>query len=451
MKKKTEILKNNFGYFILIFLIILSIHQLFNFMNDDITFFSKVLNEQGIPAFIKVRYTTWTSRIIIETMLIIISRNIYIWRITNSLVITLLIYTINKIFFDSNQKKGIYTSFIVFLLYPYYQMSEAGFAATTLNYLWPLTFLLYAFIPFQTIYKNKKLNKKLMPTYVIAFLYACNQEQAACIGLFASAIFLIYCIKNKKSTKYPLTLFLLSIFSIVLIIACPGNSIRKIAEMKNCYPDYINANFLDKIYLGVVSTCSILISNFLLILLFSTLIFTLVILKNNFEKKIKILGIIQFLIISLLSVYRVYTVISCHNILQAYTYGIFYYHPQIGHVFTMTIKNILIFVLCIGITLNYCYLIYKLLNKKSYFSILTLLAGCGTRVLMGFSPTIFASGNRTMIFMYFSILFVTLSLWKQYQKKFSKKQIKIINFIIILFIITNYILTLKAIPLIENI
>ena len=453
MKKNINVTSKKLMYYIVVFFIILLIHQLFHFMNDDITYFSKVLNEYTIQSFVNERYNTWTSRIIIEVVLINITRNIYVWRILNSLVITLLIYTINKIFYNSNQKKYIYISSLIFFLYPYYQMSEAGFAATTLNYLWPLTFLLYAFIPFQNIYKEETINKKLLPTYIIAFLFACNQEQATCVGLFTSIVFLIYCIKskkNKKSMKYPLTLLLISIFSLFMILACPGNAIRRIAEINNCYPDYINANIYDKIFLGVVSTCSILISNFLIIFLLSALIFIITFFKGNFKKTTKISSAIQFIIILLISIYRVYTVFKCKSILDAYKYGIFYYHTEIGHILTFSMKNIFILIVCVGMALNYCYLIYNLLKEKSYFPIVTLLVGCGTRVIMGFSPTIFASGNRTMIFMYFSLLFVILTLWKNYEKFFSTKQKRIIEFVIITFIIANYILTIKAIPLIEN-
>ena len=450
MKKKINTTRKKLLYYFVVFFIILIIHQLFHFMNDDITYFSKILNEYNITDFVSQRYNTWTSRIIIEVVLINITRNIYVWRILNSLVITLLIYTINKIFYNSNQTKYIYISSLIFFLYPYYQMSEAGFAATTLNYLWPLTFLLYALIPFQNIYKEEAINKKLLPTYIIAFLFACNQEQATCVGIFTSIVFLIYCIKNKKSIKYPLILLLISIGSLFVILTCPGNTIRKIAEIKNCYPDYINANILDKIFLGIVSTCSILISNFLIIFLLSSLIFVITFFKGNFKKTTKISSAIQFIIISLISIYIIYTVFTCNSILDAYKYGIFYYHTQIGHVLTFSMKNIFILSLCIGMALNYCYLIYNLLKEKSYFPIVTLLVGCATRVMMGFSPTIFASGNRTMIFMYFSLLFVILSIWKNYEKFFTAKQKRIIQCIIIIFIVANYLLTIKAIPLIEN-
>ena len=330
-------------------------------------------------------------------------------------------------------------------------MAEAGFAATTLNYLWPLAFLLYAFIPFQYIYQNKKLNKKYVLFNILAYIFACNQEQAACIGLSVTLIFLIYCIKNKKNKIYPIILLIISSLSIIFILTCPGNAIRTAIEITNCYPDYINANFFDKVFLSVVSTCSILISNYIVLLIFSILLFLVTKKQKQQSRIISIISFIQLMIITAISIYRTYIVFISSSFLDSYTYGIFYFKTDIGHIFTLSINNILLFSLCIGMVICYCIQLYNIFKEKSYISILILLIGCGSRVMIGFSPTIFESGNRTMIFLYFSLLFIILLLWNKYKKSLYKKKIIIFNTIIIVFIIINYILTFKAIPLIKNI
>ena len=173
--------------------------------------------------------------------------------------------------------------------------------------------------------------------------------------------------------------------------------------------------------------------------------------QKKLKTTIKILSLFQFIIIVTLSIYRVYIFLKSPSILEAYTYGIFYYNTTIGHVFTFDIQKILVFGLCISIVLIYCIILYKLLKKESIFPMLLLLTGCGTRLIMGFSPTIFNSGSRTTIFLYFSLLFILLLLFKKYNKLFSKKELKFFKIIIILFIIINYFLTFKAIPLIKNI
>lgn len=446
---KTKIIKNKYFYLITFFIITLIIHQFFNLMNDDLTFFSKILDKKSILAFTKERYLTWSSRVLIESILIIVSRNVIIWRITNSLVITLLIYSIEKIFFNTNNKNNIIFIIILFMLYPFYQMAEAGFAATTINYLWPLTFLIYSFIPLQNIYNNKTINKKKLPLYLLSYIFACNQEQAVCIGLAVAIISLIYCIKNNKDKKYPIALLIISILSLLFIALCPGNNIRKITEIKNCYPNYTKTTFIDKIFLGIVSTCSILISNFLVIFLFGFLLF-IIIYKQQHKRYIKLIALIQFLIILIISIYRCYIFLKSNSVLEAYTYGIFYYNTSASHPFKFNIINIFIFSFCLTMVFTYCYLLAKIFKDKWLFPVLLLLIGCGTRLLMGFSPTIFDSGSRTTIFLYFSILFLIIMLLKNNKDIFQKKTAYCLYTTMIIFGIINYILTFLAIPLIIN-
>ena len=106
MKKPLlKIINNKYIYFILIFILFLIIHSHFNLMNDDISF-SKILDTTSILDYTKTRYLTWTSRVIIELFLINISRSVIIWRITNCLVILLLIYAIEKLSFEKISLKN---------------------------------------------------------------------------------------------------------------------------------------------------------------------------------------------------------------------------------------------------------------------------------------------------------------------------------------------------------
>lgn len=444
-----KIVGNKYLCLVIFFVIIFLIHQFYDFMNDDI-FFGNILNNYSFSGYLNERYNIWTSRIIIEGVLITVSRNILLWRVLDSLIIILFIYSIEKIFFNTGLVKNYYVIFLLFMLYPFYQMAEAGFAATTVNYLWPFTFLLFSFIPLRYIYDNKKVKIYLWPLFIIGFLYACNQEQAVCIGLVISILSLILFKLKNKNIIYSLVLLVLSLISLIFILLCPGNDLRMIAEIGNCYPDYVNSLFLDKIYLGIVSTCSILINNFIVLFIFSFFLLRSVFYE---EKNLlaRILAIIQFFVVGFLSLYRVYVCLVSKNFYVAYTYGIFYYNTSIGHVFTLNFKNIFIFSFCILMVLIFCYILYFIFKKDSWYSILMLFLGCGTRLLMGFSPTIFASGFRTNIFLCFSLLFIILLLWNKYKDRLSYMKIVFINVIIIVFIIVNYYLVFKAIPFIKNV
>ena len=99
MKKIKNILKNKYVIMLLFFVIILIMHMFYNFSNDDVNYFNSILDNKDIMDFVIERYNNWSSRVIIESLLVIVSRNIYLWRVLDSLVIVLLVYSINKLFY----------------------------------------------------------------------------------------------------------------------------------------------------------------------------------------------------------------------------------------------------------------------------------------------------------------------------------------------------------------
>ena len=197
-----KILKNKFLSMSLIFLFLLSIHVVFkvNF-NDDLWFKNIIGTEyKNIFEYIPIRYNTWSSRLIIESVLIFLLAcpNI-IWCVLDSLIIMLIIYSIDYLF--KNNKKYILILLII-LLYPLHEMKSAGWYATTLNYLWPLALGLFSFIPIKNKLIEKKEKRYMYPLYILSIIFACNQEQMCAVVLSFYIIFDIYLYKKGKLNKF---------------------------------------------------------------------------------------------------------------------------------------------------------------------------------------------------------------------------------------------------------
>lgn len=419
--------RNILKLYFLLFGIVFIIHFFFHFSNDDVTYFSHVLDTMSLGEFIKLRYSTWTSRLLIEGLLVFISRNIYLWRILDSLVFVLFIWCVQKLCFKNiSIKNTLFVAFIVLLL-PFFTMTEAGFCATTMNYFWPLTFMLFSFVPIRDMYRGNSIHLEMVPFYFFSSLYACNQEQCVCVVLVVSLLACCYFLKKKIFPWYSFSLVLLSLGSLAFILSCPGNSLRSIHEMEYWYVDYKNAMFMDKVFLGVVSSTSVLFSYFFVLLLFS---FILMIGSIKVHSSIfkKCVASTQFLIIFILCIFRVYC------LLFDKTFVLFDYYTDIGNVF---FNNILLFLCCIFLFLIFIYLLYSFKRKTRYYYVMILLLGCGTRLMMGFSPTIFASRSRTAIFLYFSLIILIINILNDIKYLLKKRENYFIGGILIIFIIAN--------------
>ncbi len=200
---------------------------------DDAWFIKQVTNEMDLETnqiiehtiidFVKERYSTWSSRVIIEfTLCLVLKTSKYMWILLECLMVTIAGYSISKIFTKENSKQNNLMLISMVLIYPYTIMHQAGWAATTINYMWPLAMCLLALIPIKKLWDSEKVSIWEYPIYTIALLFAGNQEQTSAILVCVYLIFtIIMIVRDKKIKPYMIFQTILSILSIIFILTCP--------------------------------------------------------------------------------------------------------------------------------------------------------------------------------------------------------------------------------------
>ena len=91
----------------------------------------------------------------------------------------LVLHSLRRIISPTKENDGIITFFLmlVIMLYPFGTFGVAGWYATTLNYVWPLALGLYGLSYITQVLSNGKISMIQQISYVVASLYAINQEQ----------------------------------------------------------------------------------------------------------------------------------------------------------------------------------------------------------------------------------------------------------------------------------
>ena len=146
MEKIKKIGKSIYLPFILFGIVLILIHIPFNKFGDDV-WFQNILNEKGLIDYTSQRFSNWTSRNIIETVLVTLSNtrvSMIIWKFLNVCIFELLAYSTYKLFIKNIQdktKKLKLTWFLIasILLIPFTALKDTGWIATTTNYLWVLS------------------------------------------------------------------------------------------------------------------------------------------------------------------------------------------------------------------------------------------------------------------------------------------------------------------------
>ncbi len=449
------------GIYFIYFLVIFIYFYSQKIVGDDIYYSTVDFSSIGhIKEFLVGRYQTWSSRLIIETLMVaLIKVPFVIWTALTSLLFTLTGYLIVEMFTEK-RFEDILLTLSLLLLYPITHMRSAGWIATTLNYQYPLTLGLVALKVLYDYYQNRtiSLGKKIISTLCLVF--ACNAEQAALIIFcFYFLIILYNKIKyDKKPSLYILVNLIIALLSILFILTCPGNANRNAREMLSWYPEYANFGFAEKAYLGIVTTVAYSILELNCLLLSLSVLIAYSVKTNN--KKLMVsnnLGIKKPLMIAfsivlaiipvLLLILPVRAVVDSLGVFKVLYYPLAPYHildvfktPQSFSLLSPT--SIFVFFYCLCFYFLLLFGTFMSFDKshleKKLLACVILCAGIASRVIMGFSPTVYASGTRTFIFYWFSIIIAFVMIYDENHETINEKIslrllliIAIITFVII--------------------
>lgn len=442
-KNLTENKKNNFlkkyYMFMILFIFVLAYFMLTKKANDDLDCIKDLVG-RSLKDYLIYRYNNWSSRLIIDGMMIMLCKNVKykVFCVLNAATYVVMTIIISKIFNkEQNKNINIFLCFLV-LLYPLSHLGSAGYIATSINYLLPLTCLFYSMYVVLQIINNKKFSKISYIIAIITTLIACNMEQT-CITfvalLFFIEIFSIIKKKDKKKNWYIIVLFAIAIIELIFIAKCPGNSVRYNSEIKKWYNNYANYGLKEKIYLGIIPTASEILNQKIIFTVFALLLMIYTFGKSK-NKILRTLSVIDFSFFLLMGTFSNLTKTIYQN--SSKFFEIINSQDIYGN--SIALPNLICLAIILFVSLSLIYLLYEVFDHKLEYPLI-LIVGFASRIMMGFSPTIFASCSRTAIILYFSALVLSLIIYRELYNDKNIKEKKIIeslNYLIVILAIGQY-------------
>ena len=371
-------------------------------MAGDDVFFHEALKNTTLPAYLWDRYQTWTSRFVIEFLLVVIIKQPLLWRLINFLLFISFPILLSRIF--GGGKLMNWCAAAAVLMYPFHDMGSAGWITTTVNYFWPLWGMFYVGMLLRTMLTEQKIPLPRLLAGIPVCLIASSHEQVAVI---LSAVFIMYvCYVHTTGQKIYhkaafAGLWVANTATLVSIILCPGNAARNAVSIADL-PIYETFHFGDKLYLGLLSIERVFIANADAVFFMAVLIlFVLVFLKTDDYRKTLIAAVPLLILFGQTLIRTAYPGLS----------GLFVMPQQItewswGALSTWIPMGYLL----VTVASMLCSL-YVLLGDRplEYIGILLLLGmGFGAGMVLGFMATIYVSGERVYITLYFILLFVTM-------------------------------------------
>lgn len=245
-----------------------------NWLSVDAVFFSKVKTSE--ITFMFNRYMQWSSRLWIEGAIVFSCRNVSLFILISLICTATVSICISCILNFSRLMDNIILSVLIICLFPLFSMNSAGWIATTVSYLWPLTLFLI-WLSIDVFRKSHRINKSLVAVGLITLLLSVCSEVVA---VLAVSYLLISFLVDRHQIKnvYFIGSSVLAIVGVINVLVCPGNSVRKQAEIVH-FSQFKDLSFFDKIFIQVnhlgislFSTNSLLFVSFCIILLVASAI-----------------------------------------------------------------------------------------------------------------------------------------------------------------------------------
>ena len=369
-------------------------------VGDDMVYFKTLLDgNSSLGEILAHRYETWSSRMVIEAVLIPLVHCPLLWKILDIVIFTSLPVLLCGLLGVTGRGRWFVTGLV--LLYPFADMASAGWIATTTNYLWPL----WGVLVIGTVLKQLRCGRKVPVWEAAAALLACayagSQEQAAVLLLLLLGMEVLHYI-SEKCMKQPLLYALcgIDIISLIYIFSCPGNAIRSAQEMAGRMPEFADFTFAEKLYMGLANVERIFIAELDPVYCVVAAVLVLLVYRKTGDYRKTLLAGIPALLLFGQAVVRV-----SHPSLKK----VFVRPEQTTHWDWHALVTYMPLVFLVLSVWGILYALWQLADgawKHYLWTAFLLAGGFATGAVMGFSPTIYASANRPYLYLYFVLIYV---------------------------------------------
>lgn len=369
---------------------------------DDLVY-NHNLDGRSILQWCKEFYCNWGGRVPLQLLdIMFLYLSIKYWQIFNTVIMAVnTVYTVKiaKLFNKDLTDKSLFllTSFqmILFIFMPKSTFNEGAIWITgSFNYLLPCAMLIMGLYPYIANIKEVKISKlEYILSYLSVFL-CCYTEQTSAIFICMVIICLLLQFFRKKFvSKGLLALFAFGFLNCVVMFMAPGNKVRYDAELICWYQSFDTYNIFDKIVLGLIHTMKVLMQN----------------------------GIIYFAILLLFIGFMAYK--KDKELMLSYSFLCFLTFVNYHLVYNLTdeivwqiysVRTLLtIGMICFWILYSSWFLFYLLKNDMNLAVVSSLLwlATFCAGIVMGMSPTIYASGLRVFFVCYVLLILLDCTIF----------------------------------------
>ncbi|MBQ6342118.1 MAG: hypothetical protein IJI41_03225 [Anaerolineaceae bacterium] len=389
-------------------LLIYHIHSGMGIISDDAVNAAMDVNWSNVATFIKGRFFSNGKFITDGLAFLLYCLPFNTWKLIDTLIYGVLLFLLWYMFTDHTNKM-LFLSSVFLVLFPISQyMSSAGYINTTTVYVYTIVGLLLGILPVvmtsHSVHTHSRIHTHLYLLSIFGLIYTSNQDQTGIIAIgffFMTGLLNLYKWKIEHKVEYQRLFKLCSIYFIsslilyILSFMTPGhlNRMKDTGEMMFWLPEYANWSFFYKVYKGISTTFANIF--FLQPTVFQFYCVVLLILVFILKREYVIFPAILNSILLSIRILDQERFIIYHS----YSCGLPDLIPPDKDP-SAILLSLIIFLLLIASVLS----LWKPERDLCIYLIILNILGFGSRFMMGFSATIYASSYRTFTAQLFTFI-----------------------------------------------
>lgn len=370
------------------------------YTGDDVAFFAAALEQQSLWQFVEKRFLTWTSRVLWEPITVLLLQGpagVFLWRAGSVLCVVFLAWFAFRLAKRTQGVSGFFmacVSCIAIYYVPWSVLQQTGAVCSSMLYQWAAAACAGAALPL--VLDEKKFRPWQIALCALACVWGANMEQLCVLMIFLMAGYTCYAVFAGRSWHYSALCLALCGAELLVHLLCPGNGARAAKEVWTWFGDYgmlsvpqkleiafsgtmywtvgLGEVFWGCVYAALAVLCVKKGRGFVMKipgpLLFGIWLFT-----GFLPRRIPSFPHLSFL----LTTWGIITIETVRNLMA--------YIPFLLWAFAFILLVCTVYIVC-GHT------------ARSLLAVGLVLGGFGTRLMMGFSPTVWASEDRTFLVMH---------------------------------------------------
>ncbi len=400
----------------------LFLHYLVPGLTKDDRYYWNVLNEQDTLSYLIHSWTSWTSRLMIEAAAIWVEHlPMAVWKVLDTAVYTGTGLVLSKLIIRENRRQANQVLCALMLIYPFLHMSTAGWMTTTITYLWPLAAGLCVCLTLKRLWGGKKLHVWEYPCGIVLVLYAGSLEQMSAVMTAVTAAAWVMIWRRGRKSPLPPILFCLSAACVAAVFLCPGNGLRTGSEIRQAFADYGMLSIIDRLQIGVVSTWDqMFFSSDLLFGLLCLMLACAVFMRTE-DTFFRAAAVLPFSVSLLMG--------PLEGIMKEMLPGLTAMEEQLGtygavNLINFDWKRSYLVLLIMGAAYTCLVVSFYILygnTMRGWLLTGVFLLGSATRFVMGFSPTVWKSSDRTYLFLMFAVIICMAAVWHDFGQRWPQR------------------------------